>query len=194
MVEGVEEVGSELQAHPLGEQEILLQADVEVLVGGSDHRALGRAVAEGSSRWRGEGAWVKPQQPRAADGLRIVDWTIAVRAGRWRSSSGVVGPVECQREARVQGNDRADRPIPGNCVGYSWHVVTKALAPAKGNFVYGIGAENVLGVPIALSVVGIGIVQVLPVIGGWRGLGGGSPGSVVTIVVGHTLLEGVGDL
>src|SRR5215469_5909385 len=110
MVERVEEVGSELQAHPLGEQEVLLQADVEVLVGGSDHRALGRAVAEGSRRWRRESARVEPQKSCAADGLRIVDWTVAVGTGRWGPGAGVVGPVECQREARVQGNDRIDGP------------------------------------------------------------------------------------
>src|SRR5579864_431648 len=72
--------------------------------------------------------------------------------------------------------------------------MTKALASSEGKFVHRIGTEYVLRIPVALSVVRVGIVEVLPVIGGWGSLGRCSPGPIVAVVVGHALLEGIRNL
>src|ERR1700756_1308184 len=88
MVKCVEEVGSELQSHPLCEEKILLQADIEVLIRRPNDGSLCRTIPE-TGRRLGEGTAVEPLHSRRCDRLRVVDGPIAVwtRGGRSCSRS-----------------------------------------------------------------------------------------------------------
>jgi len=55
VIEGIDEVSSELQSEPLGNLEVLMQTEVYVRVTRRAQRSeLRCAIAEGANRWRGE--------------------------------------------------------------------------------------------------------------------------------------------
>src|ERR1700740_225284 len=80
------------------------------------------------------------------------------------SSSGVARSVKRKREAAMPRNDRANRPVSNRGTKGRGHVMTKLLATADGQLIYGIGAQHVRRIPVTTGVVAIWIVEVLPIV------------------------------
>src|SRR5579863_2333786 len=194
MVKRVQEVSTKLNFHGFCNREVLLQADVNVHVSGTNGRALSRTISKCTRGRRGECTGAEPLQTLDANRLGIADGTIAVGTSFGGAGSGGVASRGSKRETGMPGNNRVDRPVADNGVRGPRHVVPKLFALAKGQLIYSVCTDDVGRIPIASCVIASGVIEVLPVVTGGGGLSGGAPRTVVTVVVGHALLVGIGNL
>src|ERR1035438_7660867 len=72
--------------------------------------------------------------------------------------------------------------------------MSKLFATTDWHLIHGIGTEHIRGIPVASRVVAIGVIEVLPIVSGGTSLRGGAPRTVVSVIVGHALLETVRNL
>src|ERR1035438_9629694 len=155
VVEGIEKVTAELQPHSLGYWKILLQAQVEIRVPWTTYRSLRRAGSEHVSR-----ICVRSIiEPLVADELAIAGikgcfppegsssawpaiWAQSTAIGTSGVASSEIEVIQCQRKARVYGNDRVDRPTACHRIDHPIRLVSPALAVAERNFVNRIRPQH----------------------------------------------------
>src|SRR6185437_5262463 len=195
MIESIQKISAELEPPHFADGEVLLEAYVGVDVSRSNHRTLRRTVAKLSRGCRRNECWVEPEQATRVCGLRITQQSIvAVGSRTRRTSSCGIASIKGEWETCVPGDDGVDRPVPDHSINYRRHIFTKLLAMSERQLINRIGADDVLGIPVALRPFGALVVQILEVWRSGRCLGRAAPGSEVAAVVRHALRVRVGDL
>src|SRR6185312_4351725 len=188
VVESIQKVRSELESSRFSDWEILLKTDVSVDVSRPNYRTLRRTISERPRSWVSSECRIEPQQTCRAGGFGIAQQrVVAVGTRTWRTSPALIVPIESQREASVPGNNRIHRPVAHNRIHRSGQVLAELLAASDRQFVNGIGADDVLGIPVALGPFRTFVVEVLEIWGCGSCLRGSAPGSKITAVVGHAL-------
>lgn len=147
MVKGIDEVGPELKSEPLREQEVLVQAHVYVgVMRSAQSSELWSAVAKRPHSGVGEVPVIGEPLVAAHScgrnrGFSSDRWeAIAIGARPSRERAGFVcGSLDGHREARAEGENRANRPAARDGVKHFVHVAAELLAVSDGQFINGIG-------------------------------------------------------
>src|SRR5579862_578049 len=141
-VEGVDEVGPELQSLGLGDAKVLLQAQVQIEIAGPSNRSLRRAGAElADGRW-GERAGIEPliADEGASAGVKRrfsaegVVGAIAIRAQSARAGTRRIAAevIQRQRETAMQRDDGVKGPSSCDRAKHLRRIGSKSLAASVG--------------------------------------------------------------
>src|SRR5438270_5631534 len=196
VVEGVDEIRSELQFHRFLYSKVLLEAEIDIGVAGPADRTLGRTVAELAYTRGRVGRGVEPlvSGKRTRSCVKSVLATedmilsVAIRTQPARTGPRRIGAkvVQSQWISRMEIDDGVKRPPTSNLVYCARRAVEKPLAMAEGQFVVCISGEGMSLIEVAGCPVSVRVVQVL-IIGVCRSGLGVAPGSVITAIVSHAL-------
>src|SRR5271157_5197680 len=200
-VEGVQEISAELHPEPLRDLDILLQAEIPVVVAGTTQTTELRCASPETACCVGIVAGIKPEEASTgpcwgwAPTINLVG-SVAVRSVASGTRSGLVRVVgiKGQGEAAVESHDWTNRPTARDGVLSLVHATAELLALTNRYVVDGVGSEVVGFIVITRGPLRRGIVNVLPIRGSGGGSSGTGPSTVVTGVVGHAFGEGVGNL
>ena len=135
IVEGIEEIGPELQIGRFGEVKILDESDIGAEVSWPIHRSLRRTISKRTWRRIREARRTHPLiTPEIRGFLAALEYLIiaaAVRTGSTRAGScGITAAKDGERKAGMRGHDRGRLPATDHLIDDGVHVRAETLASA----------------------------------------------------------------
>src|SRR6266404_2757155 len=177
-VKRIQEVRAELQLESFCELEVLLQAEIPVVISRSAQSTELRCTST-EARRIGVVIGVKPSNTTTLTYCSVTPakycvGSVAIRAQTARVGTRLVRTViiKSQGEARVQSDDWANRPTAYHRVHALVHVAAELFALAKRQIIDSVGGEVMSFVVVAWRPFCLRIVDILPIRRGSRGCPG----------------------